>query len=225
MKLQVFQKDFGTATGSSFMSDAISDIVIIDDFLPEDLRQKLIAPDREFKSIDEVYYAGDTGFIAKAEQEIITTVLKNKLPVDFRDYQCRLRRTRPENQKTAESFIHTDHFAEYSAILYLNDGVGKKGEPTGTYFWESKLTKSKGMRTEEMKKMYKDLMLVNKMTFELENWDCWSKMDQKANRLVFFPSRLYHSPPLIDIEMGERVTLDIFLNLKFDFKYKKREKT
>jgi hypothetical protein len=200
----------------------MSEIIIIDDFLPEDLRQKLIVPDRDFKRIEEVYYAGDTGFITAEENEIIAATLKNKLPISFTDFQCRLRRTRPENQKKTESFIHTDHFAEYSAILYLNDGVGKNGEPTGTYFWESKLTKSKGIRTEEMKKMYKDLMLVNKMTFELENWTCWSKMDQKANRLVLFPSKFFHSPPLIDIEMGERVTLDIFLNLKFEFKYQKR---
>ena len=200
----------------------MSDIIIIDDFLPGNLLQKLTASDRDFKRIEEVYYAGDTGFITPDELEIISATLKDKLPISFNDVQCRLRRTRPENQKKTQSFIHTDHFAEYSAIIYLNDGAGKNGEPTGTYFWESKLTKNKGMRTEEMKMKYKDIMLVNQLTFELEKWTCWSKMDQKANRLVLFPSRFFHSPPLTDIEMGERVTLDIFLNLKFEFKYQKR---
>ena len=204
------------------MSDTIHDIIIIDDFLPDEMLRNLTEADRPFKKIEEVYYAGDTGFIAPEERDSIASILKNKLPLTFKDFQCRLRRTRPENQKKAESFIHTDHFAEYSAIIYLNDGVGKNNEPTGTYFWESKFTKSKEMRTEQMQKMYKDLMLVNKLTFELEHWTCWSKMEQKANRCVLFPSQFYHSPPPIDIEMGERITLDIFLNVKHDFQYKKR---
>lgn len=207
------------------MSEILKDVFIIEDFLPEQLLQKLLSPDREFKLIKEVYYAGETGFIAPEERELIAALLTDKLPVTFKDFQCRLRRTRPDNQKDAESFIHTDHFAEFSAVIYLNDGVGKNGEPTGTYFWESKLTRSKEMRTQELPKMYKDMMLVNKLTFDLENWNCWKKIDQKANRCIVFPSQFYHSPPLIDIEMGERTTLDIFLNEKFVFQYKKREQT
>ena len=205
------------------MSETLDNLLIIDDFLTPDLLAKFLAPEREFKRIEEVYYAGDTGFVFPEEQHQLETLLKTKLPVSFKDFQCRLRRTRPENQQKAESFIHTDHFAEYSCVIYLTDGQGKKGEPTGTYFWESKLTKSKEMRTGEMSKMYKDMMLVNKMTFDLENWNCWNKIEQKANRLILFPSRFYHSPPLIDIEMGERITLDLFMNVKFEFQYKKRE--
>lgn len=201
-----------------------SEILVIDDFLERDLLLSFLDPARSFKRIDEVYYAGDTGFISEDEKNRLSALIRSKLPVKFQDFQCRLRRTRPENQKLAESFIHTDHFAQYSAVIYLTDGQGTNGEPTGTYFWESTLTKSHKMRMEPLAKMYKDLMLVNEMTFNLEYWNCWKKVEQKANRCIVFPSSFYHSPPLMNIEMGERVTLDLFLDPQFDFQYAKRAK-
>lgn len=210
--------------GSYFMLEDNDKIIIIDNFLPEFLLKKLTAPDRQYKKISEVYYAGETGFISDEEKSMIAETVKNKSSIHFDQFQCRLRKTREENQREAESFIHTDHFAENSAIIYLNDCSGKNGEPTGTYFWKSKITKMKEMRITEQQKMYKDLLLVNINTFELDNWECWRKIEQKTNRCVLFPSTFYHSPPLSDIEMGERITLDLFLNIKFNFQYKKREK-
>ncbi len=121
--------------------------------------------------------------------------------------------------------VGLSQFRLISIIIYLNDRVVKNGEPTGTYFWESKPTKSKKMSSEGLKNMYKDLMLVNKMTFELENWTCWNKIEQKANRCILFSSQFFHSPPLLDIDMGERVTLDISLNSKFEFQYKRIERS
>ena len=207
--------------GSYLMSD--EEILILDEFLPKEILDSLIDDSREFQKIKEVYYAGTTGFLSDDEKKQIEEIIRKKIPFNFKDFQCRLRKTTQDDQADMESFIHTDHFAERSAIIYLNDSKGSKDEPTGTYFWENKITNSKKMRSDKKHKMFKDILLLNKMTFDLEKWECWYKVEHKANRCVVFPALLFHSPPFADIDMGDRVTLDIFLDIKADFQYMKEK--
>lgn len=200
----------------------IDDILIIDDFFtPEDLAV-FESTERDFVKLEEVYYAGDTSFLDKSDLAIIEKTLIKYSQLTFDNFVARMRRTDDENKADFESLIHTDHFAKVSGVVYINSTYPEQQHPFGTYFWESNLTNYKMARVDNPVLHFKDQNLVDIYGVDFSKWECWEKVSFKRNRAVFFPSNFFHSPPPPDLLRGERKTIDIFLDKKYDMKYIKR---
>ncbi len=197
----------------------INDIIIVDDFLPSELLKTFMDKNREYSAIDKVYYAGETNFPTSGEVKKLGQFLKEKKIFEFKDFEMRLRRTSPQNSNDFKSFIHVDTFCEFSGIIYLNSSQDRK-DPTGTYFWQHKVTGRKMSRLDSLKNQFIDNAIVESKSKDFSSWDCWKKIEFVSNRAIFFPANFFHSPVPPDIFSGDRLTIDLFFNKLSDFKFR-----
>ena len=199
----------------SFM---IKDIIIIDDFLPPELLDSFMDNKRKFEVIDRVYYAGETHFPTPEEVAELNKVLIDKNLFSYNGFNIRLRRTSPENSHDYKSFVHIDTFCEFSGIIYL-DSTSEDNIPTGTYFWQHKVTGRKMTRLDHLKNQFVDNAIVESDSKDISRWECWKKVEFVNNRAIFFPANFFHSPVPPNLFSGDRLTIDLFFNKLSEFKY------
>lgn len=98
-------------------------------------------------------------------------------------------RKSPEGQEEP-NFIHTDRdMGEWTAILYLTP---RPPDGDGTTFWRHRET---GARA-SIATTQDDLRAEWLMWRDIEQWEPWTTVEAKENRLVLFSAPLFHSRAL-----------------------------
>lgn len=149
-------------------------IMIYDNFCDNPIAYKSNVLNMEFKSIPTE--AGTFHGIAEIDSSISSRI-QERLYMEFTSATSIIRKS-PLNQ-VEPNYIHTDlDMGDYTAILFLNENPP---ENDGTVFWKHKETGAINGN------------LIGDAGKDLSLWEEYYRVQSKFNRLVLFPSSLFHS--------------------------------
>lgn len=161
----------------------MKDITIIDDFLPHPYSLLEAAQDREYKTetAEGVTFHGIS--VAK-EDSLVPQMIAARFPGTLPTFS--LFRRSPEGQ-VEPNFIHSDcEMGDWTAILYLNE---QPAEGDGTDFWIHNA--SRAIATAIPGELLEEGRTK-------EGWTLGSHVEARFNRLLIFPSQLFHSRAIFE---------------------------
>lgn len=158
-------------------------------------REKALSKVYEHAKYSGEGYRVDVPGVSRTEDEYSWFKIEETLGVTFSEKLCFYRRYLSEEWK--ETYIHSDDgMASFTGIAFLNTPEQCAG---GTAIWKHQKYRlqsnptlgellSVGINSPE--KFFED---VHKDGFEEKNWEMVDFAEMRFNRLILFPSALYHS--------------------------------
>lgn len=168
-------------------------VLVLDGFSPDPQREREAALSAEYKTIEhnELSYRG----ISFTEDKDSISNIESIIGQEFNSHETFYRRYLTGEKN--ETYIHSDVLiGTYTGILFLNHEEEYQG---GTAFWRHKTfgwdrhpsqeeVARQGLANTDW--LWKQVYLDG---FRENRWDRLEMVEMKFNRLILFPSPLYHS--------------------------------
>lgn len=160
-------------------------LIVLDDAIDNIERYRVDALAQTFESVT-IGHATFHG-IGKKTSEQLPLLIASQYPKAISTLT--FFRKSPEDQ-SEPNFLHTDRdMGDWSGILYL---TSKPASGDGTTFWRNKWTGAHASTA----LTHSELLCEWLSWREMSNWEPWTTVEAKLNRLVLFSSTLFHSRAL-----------------------------
>ena len=191
------------------------DIILINEFLTDEITQKALLLEESIWSESDKNYAGKSAPLPKELSELIMDRFIS-LGFNFSKLQHgRIRVATEHDINDFNSLVHTDHICKRVLVIYVLNTLFIHPREAGTLFWEHKSTKKKLLNLSNPRDIFLHSLILDKESKDLSRWNEWLNCPFIQNSALVFNSLYFHSPPsplFKKNSVGKRITLDLFLD-------------